>query len=255
MDWNLELAVLGLASVGIRISGLLLFAPFLGSDAIAPRIKIGLTIALTALLYPVCAPRGLEVSLSGVLRIVVSEMGIGLLIGLSAQLVFEAAQFAGQLMGVQVGFSLVNILDPNSQVDTPVLSLFAQTLVMLMFLRFGMHRCLLRGLAASFSYLPPGAATMTGDVVHQLLVAAGGIWLTGVQIAAPLLITTLLADLLMGFLGKASPQLPVLFLGLSVKSMAGLTVLAVALRYWPGVFEQQFERAAHGAEQLLRLAH
>ncbi len=255
MDWTLENAVLGLASVGIRISGLLLFAPFFGSDAVAPRIKVGLVVAVTALLYPVCGPRGLELNASGILRVVVGELLVGLLIGLTAQLVFEAAQFAGQIMGVQVGFSLVNILDPNTQVDTPVLSLFAQTMVMLIFLRFGMHRCLLRALAASFTYLPPGATTLPGDVAHQLLVAAGGIWLTGVQIAAPLLITTLLADFLLGFLGKASPQLPVLFLGLSVKSLAGLTVLAVALKYWPGIFEQQFNHAARTAEQMLHLVH
>jgi len=255
MDWNLENTVLGMASVGIRISGLLLFAPFFGSDAVAPRIKIGLVVAITALLYPVCGPRGLELSLSGILRVVVGELLVGLLIGLSVQLVFEAAQFAGQLMGVQVGFSLVNILDPNTQVDTPVLSLFAQTMVLLIFLRFGMHRCLLRAMAASFAYLPPGASALPGGVAHQLLLAAGGIWLTGVEIAAPLLITTLLTDLLLGFLGKASPQLPVLFLGLSVKSMAGLLVLAVGLKYWPGIFEQQFNHAARSAEQMLHLVH
>ena len=255
MDWTLDNTVLGMASVGIRVSGLMLFAPFFGSDAVAPRIKIGLVVAVTALLYPVCGPRGLELSFSGILRVVVGELLVGLLIGICAQLVFEAAQFAGQLMGVQVGFSLVNILDPNTQVDTPVLSLFAQTIVTLIFLRFGMHRCLLRGLAASFSYLPPGATALTGDVAHRLLAAAGGIWLTGVQIAAPLLITTLLADFLMGFLGKASPQLPVLFLGLSVKSVAGLLVLAVALKYWPGIFEQQFHHAARSAEQMLHLVH
>jgi len=255
MDWNLENTVLGMAAVGIRISGLLLFAPFFGSDAVAPRIKIGLVVAITALLYPVCGPRGLELSLSGILRVVIGELLVGLLIGLSVQLVFEAAQFAGQLMGVQVGFSLVNILDPNTQVDTPVLSLFAQTMVLLIFLRFGMHRCLLRAIAASFAYLPPGATTLPGGVAHQLLLAGGAIWLTGVEIAAPLLITTLLTDLLLGFLGKASPQLPVLFLGLSVKRMAGLLVLAVALKYWPGIFEQQFNHAARSAEQMLHLVH
>jgi len=255
MDWNPEITLLGLASVGIRISGLLVFAPFFGSDAIAPRIKIGLIVALTALLYPVCGLGGLGLTGSAMLRVAVGELLVGLLIGLSVQLVFEAAQFAGQLMGVQVGFSLVNILDPNTHVDTPVLSLFSQTIVMLIFLRLGMHRCLLRGVAASFAYLPAGATSLPGSVAQELLKAAGGIWLAGVQIAAPLLITTLLADLVLGFLGKASPQLPVLFLGLSVKSLVGLTVLAVALKYWPGTFEQQFNQAARSAEQMLHLVH
>ena len=67
--------------------------------------------------------------------------------GLAVQFVFEAAQFAGQVMGMQVGFGLVNILDPNTQVDTPVLAVFSQTIAMLIFLQLGVHRWLMRALA------------------------------------------------------------------------------------------------------------
>ena len=93
-----------------------------------------------------------------------------------------------------------------------------------------------------------------GELTKQLLQAAGGIWLAGVQIATPALIATLLADLVLGFLGKASPQLPVLFLGLSIKSMVGLTVLALSLKYWPALFERYFTVAIHWAERLMHLA-
>lgn len=255
MNLDLHTVVLAVGSVGVRISGLLLFAPFFGSNAVAPRIKVGLVLVLTALLYPVCGAGRMELTVWGLLRVAVGELMVGLLIGLSAQMVFQAAQFAGHVMGVQVGYSLVNIMDPNSQVDTPVLSLFSETLVMLLFLGLGMHRCLLRGVAASFHYIPMGGMSLSGEMVHELLHAAGGIWLAGVQVAAPLLLTTILADVMLGFLGKASPQLPVLFLGISVKSMAGLLALAAALKYWPGMFEQYFQQAVSGTERLLRLAH
>ncbi len=74
--------------------------------------------------------------------------------GLAVQFVFEAAQFAGQVMGMQVGFGLVNILDPNTQVDTPVLAVFSQTIAMLIFLRLGVHHWLMRALAQSFAICP-----------------------------------------------------------------------------------------------------
>ena len=92
-----------------------------------------------------------------------------------------------------------------------------------------------------------------GDLTKQLLHAASGIWLAGVQIAAPALLATLLCDLVLGFLGKASPQLPVLFLGLSLKSMVGLALLGLSLKYWPGLFEHYFTTAIHWAERLLHL--
>lgn len=251
---HLENLVAAAACVGTRVSGLFVFTPFLGSNAIAPRIKVGLVVMLTALLYPVCAPQNLSLTVSGVLQLMVSEALVGVLIGLSVQFVFEAAQFAGQLMGMQVGFGLVNIIDPSTQVDTPVLAVFSQTFAMLIFLQLGVHRWIMRALAASFAYIPSGAASASGPMTAQLLHAAGGIWLAGVQIAAPALVATLLIDMVLGFLGKASPQLPVLFLGLSAKSMAGLLVLALSLRYWPTMFDRYFTEAIHSGEKLLHLA-
>ncbi len=255
MEPRLEEMIAAVVFVGARVSGVMVFAPFLGSSAISPRVKAGLVVLVTAVLYPVCAPRGLSLTAAGVARAMLSEALIGLLMGLAIQFVFEAAQFAGQVMGMQVGFGLVNILDPNTQVDTPVLAVFSQTIVMLIFLQLNVHHWLLRGLASSFGYLPAGTAVVSGDLVRQLLHAAGGIWLAGVQVAAPALIATLLADLVLGFLGKASPQLPVLFLGLSVKSMVGLSVLALSLKYWPGIFERYFSNGIRCAERLLQLAH
>jgi flagellar biosynthetic protein FliR len=255
MTLKLEDAITAMALVGTRVSGLLVFAPVLGSSAIAPRIKAGLVVLITALLYPVCGPRDLSLSPAVLARVMLGEMLIGVLLGLAVQLVFDAAEFAGQLVGMQVGYSLVNVLDPNTQVETPVVSVFMQMLVTLLFLQMNVHHWLLRSLAASFRYLPAGSAAVNGQLVHALLHAAGGIWLAGVQLAAPVLIATMLADLVMGFLGKASPQLPVLFLGLSVKSMVGLSVLALSLRYWPAMFERYFTTSIHWAEELLQLAH
>lgn len=254
-ELQFEEVVTAVASVGARVSGLLVFTPFFGSDAIAPRIKVGLAVLLTALLYPVCGPPAVALSPGGVLRRMLGEALIGLLIGLSAQFVFEAAAFAGQLMGVQVGFGLVNIIDPNTQVDTPVLGVFTQNLTMLLFLSMGVHRWLMRGLAESFRYLPAGTTPAAAEASGQLLRAAGGIFVAGVQIAAPVLVATLLIDILLGFLSKASPQLPALFLELSVKSMAGMAVLGLALRYWPTIFDRYFTAALQLSERLLRLAH
>ena len=185
MTLKLEDAVTAMALVGTRVSGLLVFAPVLGSSAIAPRIKAGLVIPITALLYPVCGPRDLALTPPALARVMLGEMLIGVLLGLAVQLVFDAAEFAGQLVGMQVGYSLVNVLDPNTQVETPVVSVFMQMLVTVLFLQMDVHRWLLRSLAASFRYLPAGSAAVNGQLVHALLHAAGGIWLAGVQLAAP----------------------------------------------------------------------
>ena len=178
----------------------------------------------------------------------------GLLLGLAANCLFEAALLAGQVLGVQIGYSLANVFDPQTQADTPVLSEFHQTAALLIFLQLDVHHWLLRALVRSYAYLPAGRSVIVPAVAVGLLRAAGGIFLAGVQIAAPSLVATLIADVALGFLGKASPQLPVLFVGIALKNFLGLSVLLMALAYWPRLFSEQFARAIHLAEQLLHLA-
>jgi flagellar biosynthetic protein FliR len=233
---------------------LMVFAPFFGSLGIPARVKVGLTVALTALLYPVYAPRVFDFSGLNWCRVVAGEVVVGLILGLTLTFVFEGAELAGQILGFQIGYSLVNVIDPQTQVDTPVLSIFHQAVVLLLFLQLGVHRWLLRGLAKSFEYMPPGVASPTPAATAELLHAAAAMLVIAVQIAAPALIATLLADIVLGLIGKASPQLPVLFMGLSVKALVGFLVLAGSLRYWPVLMERYFLRALQTMEHLLHLA-
>ena len=251
---EIEQVIRAAVFIAARVSGLMVFAPFFGGSAMPLRVKVGLTVALTALLYPVCGPARMQASALGWGEVMIGEWVIGLLLGLSVQFVMEATQMAGQILGVQMGFSLVNILDPQTQVDTPVLSLFYQVITLLLFLQMNVHHWLLRGVVRSFGYLPAGNAGVTLASVGLLLQAAGGILLVGVQIAAPALAATLVADVMLGFVGKASPQLPVLFIGLSVKSVLGLVVGIAAVAAWPHVLEKHFAQAVWLGEQLLHLA-
>ena len=240
--------------VGVRVSGLMVFAPFLAGSAIPIRVKIGLTVALTALLSFVPTPATLSASPFELAKVVLIELTVGLVLGITLSFVMDSVQLAGQVLGVQMGFSLVNIIDPQTQVDTPVLSIFHELVTLLLFLQMNVHHWLLRGLARSFVYLPAGAGMSTVASTELLLRAAGGIFLAGVQIAAPALVATLIADVMLGFLGKASPNLPVLFVGLSVKTLLGLLVMIAALAAWPRVLEKHFTEAIALGEKLLQLA-
>ena len=251
---SLEQLVAGVMFAGLRVGGLMVFAPFFSSDSISAPAKTGLTVAVTALLYPVYSGIQMAPSMTGWVRIAGGEAVIGLLLGLSLQFLLDGAGLAGQIMGIQTGFSLVSILDPQSQADTPVFSALHQITVLLIFLRLNVHHWLLRGLAASFSYLPPGGDGVNFAVAGSLLRAASAIWLVGVQIAAPIVAATLLCDVALGFLGKASPQLPVMFFGVSIKSLLGLLILTGSLALWPQIWEHKFVVALEVGERLLHLA-
>jgi len=251
---HLESVVTALLLIAMRVSGLMLGAPFLSSEGIPAAVKAGFVLALTALLYPVCRLPRWESSTLGWMGLAGGEIAIGLLLGLAAQLTIEAAQMAGHLFGLQAGYSLVTLLDPQTQADMPVLATFNQLVALLIFLRLDVHHWLLRALAASFSYLPPGAGISNWRSGAGLLQAAGGMWLLGLEIAAPVVAATLLVDVTLGFLAKASPQMPILFLGLPLKTLLSLAVIAGTLALWPGIFERHFAGGISLGERLLHLA-
>lgn len=251
---HLDQLIAAVVFIGARVSGLMVFCPFLGSAAIPARLKAALVLLITALLYPLHGPMQLNLSSWRWTGLALTEVFIGLLLGLSANFLMEAPMMAGQILGVQMGYSLASLFDPQTQADTPVLGEFHRLATLFIFLQLDVHHWLLRGLVSSFSYLPAGSALATYAAATGLLRAAGGILLAGVQIAAPGLVATLLADVALGFLGKASPQLPVLFIGLSVKNLLGLAVLTAVIAYWPHSFSQRFADSVALGERLLHVA-
>lgn len=243
-----------LLMIGIRVSGLMLFAPFLGSAAIPVRIKAVLVVLFTALLYPVHAGHVAMVTVAEWPMLVATELLLGIALGIAANLVFDAVQMAGQVLSIQLGYSLVNILDPQTQVESTVMALFHQTVAMLIFLRLDVHYWILRAIANSFAYMPLGSANINQAFTAAVLRVTASVFEVGVQIAAPVLSATLVADVVLGLLGKASPQLGVMLLGPAVKSMLGVTLLVAVLRYWPPLFERLFMQSTAVMERLLYLA-
>lgn len=241
-------------TVGVRLTGLMLFAPFFGSVIIPPRVKAILVLALTILLFPTVGHHIAPRSTAQWPMVVLTEFLIGTGMGIATNLVFEAVQLAGQVLGVQMGYSLANILDPQSQVDTTVVSVFYQSIVMLLFLRMDVHYWLLRAVGNSFLYLPPGTAHLNSLFTLAVLRTAGELFGLGIQIAAPVLSATLAADVVLGLMGKASPQLPLMLLGPAVKSLLGIVILIATLRYWPDLFRRLFTDAIMKSDQLLHLA-
>jgi flagellar biosynthetic protein FliR len=245
----------GLLTIGVRLTGLMLFAPFFGSVVIPSRVKAILVLSITVLLFPTVGHNLAASSLATWPLMISMEFLIGIGMGIATNVVFEAAQMAGQVLGVQMGYSLVNILDPQTQVDTTVVSLFYQSIVMLLFLRMDVHYWLLRAIGNSFLYMPVGTMHLSSLFTMAIVKTVGQIFGLGIQIAAPVLSATLVADIVLGLLGKASPQLPLMLLGPSIKSLLGLTILIATLKYWPDLFRRLFLDSLANGEHLLHLAH
>jgi len=246
--------ITALLTIGVRLTGLMLFAPFFGSSVIPARIKAGIVLALTVLLMPTVGKGMGTFGLADWPILIITEFVVGAGMGIATNVVFEACQLAGQILGIQMGYSLVNILDPQTQVDTTVIPVFYQSILMLLFLSMDVHYWLLRAIGNSFLYLPPGKLHVTGQFAQAVLSTGGMIFGLGVQIAAPVLGATLVADILLGLLGKASQQMPLIVLGPAIKSVLGIFILIATIKYWPNLFYHLFQNSIANGEHVFQAA-
>jgi flagellar biosynthetic protein FliR len=248
IDWPQFLASAVL--VVIRFSGMILFAPFFSSPAIAPRVKAALVIAMSILLAPVVATlpnRQVAIEVSSVL----GELGVGLVFGLSLMFLNEAMLFAGTILGMQFSFSLVNLLDPNSMIETPVLGQMLTWLGILVFIGSGLDRVLLAAIVRSFVAVPIGHAVVTSKTGTSLASMCGGIFLAGLQLAGPVLAATLTVEVTIGLVTRLSPRLPAMVLGVPLKTMVAYTVLVGSLAVWPRWIERHFSALLDFAGRLM----
>lgn len=235
--------------VMIRLSGLMVFAPLFSSAAIAPRIKAGFVIATTVLLTPaVAAIPNLRITLD--VRSVLGELGVGLVFGLSLMLLNEALMFAGTLLGMQFSFSLVNLMDPNSMIETPVLGQMLSWLGVLVIIGAGLDRSLLAAVVRSFRTVPVGQAVIEAKTGAALAMMASGIFLAGLQLAAPVIAASFAVEVAISLIGRLSPQLPAMVMSIPLKTMVSYAVLIGSLAVWPGWIEHHFVALLDAAGRL-----
>jgi flagellar biosynthetic protein FliR len=236
--------------VMVRLSGLMVFAPMFSSSAIAPRIKAGFVIAMTVLLAPVVGmlPHArAELDMVGLL----GELGVGLTFGFALSLIVESLTFAGQMLGMEFSFSLVNLMDPNSNIETPVLGQLLNWMGLLVLIGAGLDRSLLAAVMRSFAVVPVGQAVMKASTGVALAAMMGGVFLAGLQLAAPVIAAALTVEIVVALVGRMSPQLPVMLVSIPLKTLVSYAVLIGSLAVWPGWIERHFTALLDQAARLV----
>ena len=177
-DWAHFLTAMTLTLV--RVSGMVLFAPFFSSTALPVRTKAVFAGAVAFLLAPlVAALPNAQVSLS--FASILGELAVGLVYGLSLALLSEMLLFAGQIAGLQFSFSLVNLMDPTTSIQTPLLGDLFQIMGTLVVITAGLDRILLASMVRSFHAVPLGSFALAPPVALAIVRAAAGIFLAAAR--------------------------------------------------------------------------
>lgn len=177
---------------------------------------------------PVPAPAVLG-SLPGFAAAAALELGVGLVLGMAVQLLFSGLQLAGQLVGRDMGFAIVNVIDPVTSRDVGLLAQFKLLLAVLVMLAVNGHHLVIRALAESYAHVPVLGLHLSASAVEYLLGLGGMLFVTAIQIAAPILATIFLVTVALGFLGKTVPQMNIFIVGFPLRIGLGLAGLCLIL--------------------------
>jgi flagellar biosynthetic protein FliR len=156
-----------------------------------------------------------------------TELAFGALLAFGIFVAFAAISMAGRLLDVQIGFGIAQVFDPVTKRQIPVLSSAFDHLGVLLFFLADGHHALLRAAALTIERFPPGRPWPLEAAAPMVLQQAGALFGLGIALAAPIVVSLLVVDLALGAIARNLPQINMLVLGIPVKIVLGLAMLAV----------------------------
>ena len=219
-------------------------APMLGQRFVPPQVKILFALIFGYFLYPLVGSQGVDPD-PGLLPLFVlaaREFLFGLLIGFLFEIIFLAVQFAGGILGYQIGFALVNVVDPSTSDSVPIIGQFKMLIATLIFFLIDGHHIVLQALFESFKVVPLGHAVFKPIMIDSVVRYTGALFAIGIKIAAPVIVMLFLTDVCLGIVARTMPQMNMLIVGFQLKIGTGLLTLAVALPLFHLVFTKVFNQ-------------
>lgn len=211
-----------------RISVVLFLLPFFGSTSIPNMVKGSILLVLSLAIWPQLSFPGelMPAHPLGLILMIAGEVILGLILGLIVQFLFAAVQLGGQIIGFQMGFAMVNVVDPITGVSNAVTAHFLYMCTMLTFLVLNGHLQLINAMGLSFQYIPPGGLLITPGLANHILEYSNLMFTLAIRIAAPVMAALFLVDLALALIARAAPQMHVLVLGFPIKISVGFYFLA-----------------------------
>ena len=218
-----------------RVSGIFVMSPFFGSLNIPITVRVGAAFAFSLLLFPVVDAHEIVYapeSMIAYAAVVITEFFIGWLIGFVAYISFASITMAGKIMDMQVGFAIVNVMDPTSGQQVPLIGSFLYNLALIVFVVTNGHHMIVTALAESFRVVPILAMNFDVSLSSMIAQFTTGIFVVGMKIAMPVTFATLLTNVGLGILARTMPQLNIFVVGIPMHIMIGLSVLALTMPFF-----------------------
>ena len=218
-----------------RITGIFIISPFFGSQNIPITMRVATAMTIAVVIFPVVDQHTIVEAPTSVLSYglsVLSELFIGWLIGLVSYVALISISMAGKIMDLQVGYAMVQVMDPTSGQQNALIGSFLYNLAVIIFLVTDGHHFLLSGLVESFQMIPITGLNLDTDIVDLMVDFTNGIFVSGMKVAIPVTFAILLTNVGLGILARTMPQLNIFVVGVPMHLVIGTFVLAMLIPFY-----------------------
>ncbi len=236
LDFNTGPALMAGGLILARVFTIINLVPFLFGNPVPNMIKLGTSFIFLVLLFPFIYPTIPEHAFDNFLfniALLLKEVFYGTAIGLMSSLVFYGFDSAGQIIDNQRGASMAQIFSPQTGRQITIFGSFTFQLGIILFLTLGGHHLFIHAMVQSYHFLPiyemPTVGLDMAAMINLFIRVSGTVLFIAAQLAAPVIISIFVVDLILGVMNRISPAINVLNLGFAIRGMMGVLIFFVAL--------------------------
>ena len=213
-----------------RVGALLAVFPVFTARNVPPQIRLALAVLTAFLIAPGLPPMSLaKVSLGQFVLLMVKEVGVGVLFGFVARMVFFMLEVAGAIITQEMGLGMASTLNPFSENRSEAPGMILYYLAAVLFLALDMHHWLLVAFQQSYRVLPVGGAGLSEALFNNVVAHTSRMFLVALLMSAPLVAVSFVISLVFAVLGRAVPQMNVFTESFAIRTLAGMMVFGLSL--------------------------
>ncbi|MES3026448.1 MAG: flagellar biosynthetic protein FliR [Pseudomonadota bacterium] len=213
-----------------RVGAMVMLLPGIGDTTVPPRVRLGFAFLMAMLLMPVVA-RGMPIpaAVSGVAGAVIKEVMIGLMIGGILRIFLSSLTTTGEIISIQTTLSFAQTAAPGQAAPSTTLGTFLGLIGVTLIMATDLHHMFLTAIVRSYALFPFGREIPVADSAQLAVQTVAGSFRLGLQMAAPVVVFSLVFNIAAGLVGRVMPQFQVFFVATPLIVLLGLSIFAMSL--------------------------
>ncbi len=227
----------------LRVSAIVALIPVLSERSVPVKVKASICLIVSLLVFPLVhaqIPPLQNLHVIELAFLMIGETLIGITIGFLARLIFAAIQLAGNIIGFQMGFAIVNVIDPGSSQQVSIIAEFKYLLAMLLFLAVNAHHLFFQAITYSYTVIQPLSFHLSGELMQFVFDVSKEMFVIALKIAAPITAVMLFTNVGLGIVARTVPQMNIFIVGFPLQISMGLIFLGISAPLFVRLTQQIF---------------